>query len=140
MYYKGANFVHTLRTILNDDEKWWDLLKSFVSTYQYQTIKTDDVLAHFQSYYNIDLQPVFDQYLSHKKLPKLLIKKQNDRLEIKWQTDVENFQMPININFENKEKRFLVTNNWKEIQQFSSIRSLKNHIDRRNMYFKIVTD
>ena len=137
MYYKGANFVHTLRTILKNDEKWWDLLKSFVSTYQYQTIKTDDVLSHFQSYYNIDLQPIFDQYLSHKKLPELLIKKKNDRLEIKWQTDVENFQMPIEIDYEDKKERFLVTNNWKALKQFSSIRSLKNHIDQHNMYFKI---
>ena len=137
MYYKGANFIHTLRSILNDDVKWWNLLQSFVSKHQYKTITTDDVVKHFQSYYKFNLQPVFDQYLGHEELPVLLIKKQNDRLEIKWQTDVQDFKMPIDINSKSKIKRYLVSNHWKEIKQFSSIRSLKNKIDRRNMYFNI---
>mgnify|MGYP006430198319 CR=1 FL=1 len=139
MYFKGANFVHTLRTVLNDDEKWWELLKTFVSRYKYKTIKTDDVLAHFQPYYQLDLQPIFDQYLRYNKLPELVIKKQNGRLEIKWQTDVANFQMPIDINIKDKGKRISVTNNWKEVKQFSSIRSFKEQIDQQNMYYGVTT-
>jgi len=137
MYYKGANFLLTLRSIIDDDAEWWNVIKSFVTDFQYKTIKTDDVLAHFQPYFNIDLQPVFNQYLNHKQIPLLVIKKQNDQLKIKWQTNVEHFRMPVDINAHDQKNRILVTNNWKEVKQFSTLQSLKNKIDHQNMYFNI---
>jgi hypothetical protein len=33
MYYKGANMLHTLRQIVNDDEKWRTILRGLNSTF-----------------------------------------------------------------------------------------------------------
>jgi len=40
MYFKGALFLHTLRSIVNDDKKWWTLIKDFYQHFKYQTIMT----------------------------------------------------------------------------------------------------
>ena len=38
MYFKGALFLNTLRNVVNDDARWWALLKEFYQHFKYQTI------------------------------------------------------------------------------------------------------
>ena len=137
MYFKGANFLHTLRSILDDDKKWWQLIKGFATDHRYKTITTMDVTDYFQSYFDIDLQPIFDQYLRCKDLPVLLLKKENDRLKVKWQTDIEDFQMPVDVQNGQEVKRFLLDHDWQQIDNYSTVDVLKKNIDRTNMYFDI---
>lgn len=137
MYFKGANFLHTLRTILNDDESWWRLIKGFATDHRYKTITTVDVIDYFQSYFDTDVQPIFDQYLRHEDLPVLLLKKENDRLEMKWQTDIDNFEMPIDVQTEQEMKRYHLEDHWQQINNYSSVDQLKKNIDQKNMYFEI---
>jgi len=47
MYFKGALFINTLRSVLNDDQKWWALLHDFYQHFKYQTIMTEDIVAYF---------------------------------------------------------------------------------------------
>jgi aminopeptidase N len=137
MYFKGANFLHTLRTVLNDDESWWRLIKGFATDHRYKTITTFDVIDYFQSYFDTDVQPIFDQYLRHEDLPVLLLKKENDRLEMKWQTDIDNFEMPIDVQTEQEMKRYHLEDHWQQINNYSSVDQLKKNIDQTNMYFEI---
>lgn len=137
MYFKGANFLHTLRSILDDDQKWWKLIKGFATDHRYKTITTVDVIDYFQSYFDTDVQPIFDQYLRHEDLPVLLLKKENDRLEMKWQTDIDNFEMPIDVQTEQEMKRYHLEDHWQQINNYSSVDQLKKNIDQKNMYFEI---
>ena len=137
MYFKGANFLHTLRTILDDDQKWWKLIKGFATDHRYKTITTIDVIDYFQSYFDIDVEPIFDQYLSYKDLPVLLLKKENDRLEMKWQTDVDDFEMPVDVRNGQELKRYLLDDDWQPVDNYSTVDDLKKNIDRTNMYFDI---
>ena len=34
MYFKGALFLHTLRSVVDDDERWWKLLRDAVPAVQ----------------------------------------------------------------------------------------------------------
>ena len=47
-YFKGALFINTLRSVVND-EKWWELLHEFFQHFKYQNIMTEDVVAYLQS-------------------------------------------------------------------------------------------
>ena len=42
MYAKGANLLNTIRSIYNDDELWWKILKDYSETYRHQIITTQD--------------------------------------------------------------------------------------------------
>jgi aminopeptidase N len=118
MYYKGANMLNTLRTVINDDSKWWELIKGFHSKFKYQTIHTDDVIGFFNERTELDLKPIFDQYLNYTSIPVLQVKTDdNNKLYMRWETDVQNFEMPID--YQNSTEklilRSLVDEQWKLI-------------------------
>ena len=46
-YFKGALMINTLRSVVNDDAKWWALLHDFYQHFKYQNIMTEDVVAWF---------------------------------------------------------------------------------------------
>jgi hypothetical protein len=98
-YFKGALFLHTLRNVLGDDDKWWALVREVYDTFKYQSIETDDILKLFNKRFGRDLQPVFDQYLRHAQLPllELIFDDAKDSVSYRWKTDVPGFDMPIRV-------------------------------------------
>ena len=71
MYFKGALFLNTLRSVVNDDARWWKLLRDFFQRFKYQNIMTEDVVAFFNAQLGQNLTPIFDQYLRRAALPTL---------------------------------------------------------------------
>ncbi len=43
MYYKGANMLHTIRTLLGDDEKWRSILRGLNKDFYHQTVTTKQI-------------------------------------------------------------------------------------------------
>ena len=126
MYYKGANLLNTLRSIYNDDVLWWKTLKDYTETYKHQIIDTKTVETFFDRAIDLDLQPVFDQYLRHSNLPELQLKKKNDGIWCRWETDVKNFKMPVDVFINGNETRLMATNNWQKIHlQIKNIEDIK---------------
>ena len=126
MYYKGANLLNTLRSIYNDDVLWWKTLKDYTETYKHQIIDTKTVETFFNQAIDFDLQPVFDQYLRHSNLPELQLKKKNDGIWCRWETDVKNFKMPVDVFINGNETRLMATNNWQKIHlQIKNIEDIK---------------
>ncbi len=98
MYFKGALFLHTLRGVRNDDAAWWALVREIYDTYKYRNIMSEDLIELFSKRYGRDMQPIFDQYLRHAKLPILqLAWGQDQQLRYRWQADVTGFNMPIRV-------------------------------------------
>ncbi len=126
MYHKGANLLNTLRSIYNDDILWWKTLKDYTETYKHQIINTKTVETFFDQAIDLDLQPVFDQYLRHSNLPELQLKKKKDGIWYRWETDVENFKMPVDVFINGKETRLMATNDWQKIKlQIKNIEDIK---------------
>ena len=73
-YFKGALFINTLRSIVNDDAKWWPMLHGFYQHFKYQNIMTEDIISYFNQQTGMNLTPVFDQYLRHTAIPTLELK------------------------------------------------------------------
>ncbi|MGY5850276.1 M1 family metallopeptidase [Salegentibacter sp. F14] len=112
MYPKGANLLNTLRSIYDDDKLWWKTLKEYTQTYKHQTIDTEQTEAFFDQTVEVDLQPVFDQYLRYSKLPQLQFKEENGKIAYRWQADVDSFEMPVDILIKDSEKRIFPSENW----------------------------
>lgn len=43
MYYKGENMIHTIRQVINDDEKFRQILRGLNKTFYHQTVTTKQV-------------------------------------------------------------------------------------------------
>jgi aminopeptidase N len=124
MYYKGALMLNTIRHIINDDAKWWAMLKKYAETFRHKIIETKDVVAFFSEESGLNLSPIFDQYLKHKTLPELELKFTEGALQYRWKTDVAIFKMPFEYKIGSKSTRLEGTNAWQ-----SAPIKLKNQAD-----------
>ncbi len=69
MYPKGANLLHTVRTLINNDVVFRDILRGLNKLYYHKTINTKDVENYISTKSKIDFSKVFDQYLRTIKIP-----------------------------------------------------------------------
>ncbi|MFN2261868.1 MAG: M1 family metallopeptidase [Psychroflexus sp.] len=118
MYYKGANMLNTLRSIVNNDEIWWPVLKKFYQNFKHSITNTEAVIAFFDENIDYNMKPIFEQYLYHTDVPQLQLKFTDDKkLFMRWQTDVDNFKMPVEFKNANKAalKRTEINSEWSEI-------------------------
>ena len=130
MYYKGALMLNSLRHMINDDAKWWAMLKKYAETFQYKIIETKDVVQFFSKESGLNLTPFFDQYLKHKAFPELEYKLSEGTLVYRWKADEPTFKMPFEYTVKGKASRLNATTTWQ-----TSPLKLANEAD-----FKLVTD
>jgi aminopeptidase N len=98
MYFKGALFLNTLRSVVDDDARWQKLLRDFYQHFKYQTILTEDVVAFFNAQLAKNLTPIFDQYLRRAAIPVLeLAFTEPGMLAYRWKADERAFAMPVRI-------------------------------------------
>ncbi|WP_397363172.1 M1 family metallopeptidase [Olleya sp. R77988] len=97
MYYKGANMLHTLRQLVNDDEKWRQMLRTLNSKFYHQTVTTQQIEDCLAEESGLDLKGFFNQYLRSIKIPVLEYKVEGKKLHYKWTNTVKGFVMPIQI-------------------------------------------
>ena len=97
MYYKGGNMMHTIRQIVNDDEKWRSILRGLNSEFWHQTVTTQQVESYISQHAGIDLSKVFDQYLRTTKVPRLLYSTSGNKLNYKYSNVVPGFAMPTRV-------------------------------------------
>ena len=137
MYAKGANLLNMIRAIYNDDKLWWKTLKDYTETYKHKIIDTETTEKFFDQATNVDLKPVFDQYLRRAALPELEFKKEGNKISYRWNADVENFKMPVDVFLNGKETRLIATSNWQELD--SNVTSL-DYIEVNDLEFYIRTN
>jgi aminopeptidase N len=111
-YFKGALFINTLRSVVNDDARWWALLHGFYQHFQYQTIMTEDVVAYFNQETGMNLTPIFDQYLHHAALPILDLQRSPGSVRYRWEADEPGFAMPVQVGSKEHWQTIYPTTTW----------------------------
>ncbi|MGZ5189709.1 MAG: M1 family metallopeptidase, partial [Flavisolibacter sp.] len=97
MYYKGANLIHTVRQVINDDSKFRQILRDMNKEFYHQAVTTKQVENFISQKSGKDLSKVFDQYLRSIKIPVLELKAEEDKLKYKWTNVVKGFNMPVRL-------------------------------------------
>jgi aminopeptidase N len=95
MYYKGGNMLHMIRQLVNDDEKWRQLLRGLNKDFYHQTVSSKQIETYIIEKTGLDLAGFFDQYLRTVKIPKFEYKINGKKLTFKFGEIVENFKMPL---------------------------------------------
>jgi aminopeptidase N len=103
MYYKGGNMLHTIRSVINSDEKWRGILRGLNKDFWHQTVTTKQIEDYISSKSGVDLSKVFDQYLRTTKIPKLRYKIEGKKVTFNYENVVSGFAMPIRVNVNGKE-------------------------------------
>ncbi|RAJ33303.1 peptidase M1-like protein [Pedobacter cryoconitis] len=97
MYYKGANMVHTIRQLIQDDEKFRQILRGLNKTFYHQTVTTTQIENYISKESGLKLAKIFDQYLRTTDVPVLNYNIKNGKLTYRWTNVVEGFDMPVKV-------------------------------------------
>ena len=97
MYYKGGNLLHTIRQIVNDDEKWRSILRGLGRDFYHQVVTTEQVEGYISKGAGRDLHKVFDQYLRNTNIPVLQYRLKKGKVEYRWSNCVDGFDMPVQV-------------------------------------------
>lgn len=97
MYYKGSNMLHCIRTILNDDEKWRQILRGLNQRFYHKTVEGEELIKYINEQSGRDFTLVFDQYLKHTSLPTLELQLVGARVCARWISEVPGFTMPVRL-------------------------------------------
>ncbi len=100
MYYKGANMLHTIRQLVNNDDKWRTILRGLNKEFYHKTVTTQQIEDYISNQSGMYLKPVFDQYLRTVKIPVFEYSIKKKKLEYKWTNTVDGFNMPIEISID----------------------------------------
>ncbi|MDG2431034.1 M1 family metallopeptidase [Flavobacterium sp.] len=115
MYYKGANMLHTLRQIVNDDAKWRTILRGLNSTFYHQTVTTKQIEDYLSAEAGIDLSTFFNQYLRDTRIPTLEYFLKDKIVGYRWTNCVPGFTMRVKVQLNGQEKWLAPTTEWKSI-------------------------
>ena len=117
MYFKGALFLDTLRNAVNDDTRWWKLIRDTYERFKYQNIMTEDLVRFFSAELKQDMTPIFDQYLRRTALPvlELTFDERAKTVSYRWKADERAFAMPIRVGDPAKWQTIHPSADWKSL-------------------------
>jgi aminopeptidase N len=116
-YFKGAVFLNTLRSVIDDDKKWFSLIRGFYQNHKYRNIMTEDVITYFNQASGKNLTPIFDQYLRHASLPVLELKFDSPgSVSYRWAANEKEFNMPVKVGEPGKWQTIQPTSEWKTMK------------------------
>ncbi len=115
MYYKGANILHMIRTMIGNDDQWRSILKGLNKVFYHQTVTTSQIESYISKHSGIDLSSFFDQYLRTVQIPELELKQEKKTLYYRFNNVIDQFQMPFDLEIDGKLFRLEGSVNWKQL-------------------------
>jgi aminopeptidase N len=125
MYSKGANMLHTLRQIIDDDEKWRQILRGLNETFYHQTVKAEQIEGFISEKTGIDLQPFFNQYLRDTRIPAFEYALVNGKMKYRWTNCVQDFNMKLKVYINDKMKWLEPKQRWQQLDSTDSVSTVK---------------
>jgi aminopeptidase N len=130
-YFKGALFINTVRSLVNDDKKWLAFLHDFFQHFKYRNIMTEDVVQYFNEKLGMNLTPIFDEYLRHTALPVLELKfdETASSVSYRWKADEAAFAMPVRVG---------TNDHWEIVKPTAEWQTMKTPLKKDE--FQVATD
>jgi aminopeptidase N len=100
-YDKGSAVVHMIRMMLNDDEKFRQLLRGLNQHFYHQTVTEEAFEQYISQSTGVDFKMLFDQYLRTNLIPELQYYVKKKELYYRFNNIIPGFTLPLRI--ENKD-------------------------------------
>jgi aminopeptidase N len=124
MYAKGGNMIHTIRNIINNDEKFRNILRGLNTKFYHQTVTSRQIEDYISVQSGIDFSKVFDQYLRSTQIPVFEYKVSGSTLSYRWNNCVKGFNMPLKV-FIDGDKWITPSEQWKSVTVNAKINDIK---------------
>jgi len=97
MYSKGANMLHTIRQLIDDDKKWREILRGLNKEYYHQTVKGEQIENYIAEHSGLDLDAFFDQYLRDTRIPTFEYAIVKGKMRYRWANCIKGFNMKLKV-------------------------------------------
>lgn len=126
MYYKGANMLHTLRTLVDDDDLWFAMLKNLYSYFDKSIVNSKQIEGFISKELKLNLTAFFNQYVRDSRVPVLEHKWVDKQLHYRWTNCISEFDMPLSVYLGMKYEMLYPTTEWqiRDMEASDSIGSL----------------
>jgi aminopeptidase N len=148
MYYKGANTLHNVRQVIDNDDHFRQILRGLNKDFYHQTVTSDQVEKYIASKSKKDLSKIFDQYLRTTQVPTLEYyfiadekNKSRMRLYFRWTDCIKGFNMPVKVQLSKGSYQLIkpVDQEWKYVvTDIKAPADQLPNIVNRNYYIKWV--
>lgn len=125
MYPKGANMLHMIRQIINDDVKWKSILRGLNSTFYHQTVTSKQIEDYINIQSGINFNRVFAQYLTTTQIPVLEYIFKEGSFGYHWTNCVAKFDMPVKVRLNGVDTWLKPTTEWKSEKTTSNQRKIE---------------
>lgn len=115
MYAKGANMLHTLRQLIDDDQKWRSILRGLNEEFYHQTVKTEQIEGYIIEKTGFDLHAFFDQYLRDTRIPTFEYALFDGKMRYRWGNCVEGFHMKLKVRINGEAHWLEPKQRWQEM-------------------------
>jgi aminopeptidase N len=97
MYYKASNMIHTIRTMMQNDEHFRQMLRKLGQTFYHQTVTTQQVEAFLEKESGLGpwMPAFFNQYLRTTQIPILQWQLGAGSITLNWANTVPGFAMKV---------------------------------------------
>ena len=100
MYYRGSNFLHTLRAVVANDSLWREMLLWLNREFYHQTVGTQALVEYMKERLELEVAPLVAQYLMDTRLPVLEYGFRDGQLRYRYAQVRSDFAMPIDVKVE----------------------------------------
>ena len=111
-YMKGAWVMHTLRSVINNDKIWFEILKEFMTENAKGFADTNDFFKKVNDKTGVDYWYFAQQYFYSPNQPILEYYQTDNRFHYRWNNVNNDFGMPIDFLVNGKPKRFNPSTNF----------------------------
>ena len=115
-YMKGAWVMHTLRSVINDDKVWFEILKEFMEENAKGFADTMDFFNKVSEKTGLNYWYFAEQYFYTPNQPTLEYYQTDNQFYFKWNNINDNFVMPIDLLVNGTSRRVFPT---KDFQSFN---------------------
>ncbi len=134
MYYKGSNLLHMIRQLVDNDEKWRQILRKMNKDFYHQTVTSAQIENFIIEQTGLDLAPIFDQYLRTSQIPVFEYRLKGKKMVYRFANCEPGFKMPVRVLVNGNEKWLNPTTVWQEIKGPIAMESI---VMNQNFYVKV---
>ncbi len=106
--------IAALRSVVDDDPRWFALIHEFYQHFKYQTTTTNAVVQWWNTALKQAMTPFFNQYLRRTAVPTLELNfdETHGIVMYKWQAEEPGFAMPVKVGSEGHWQMIHPTREW----------------------------
>ncbi len=121
MYDKGANMLHTIRQIINNDDTWREILRGLNKDFYHGIVEAADIENYISEKSGKNLSKVFDQYTLDIRIPTFEYFIKNNQMKYRWSNVIDGFDMPVRLFVDGKSLWLSPLESWKTTDLTSEV-------------------